>query len=36
MVLRTLALGAAMATIMASRCLHDEELNDPVELLYIW
>ena len=26
------SLGAAMATIMASRCLHDEELNDPVEL----
>mgnify|MGYP001164183325 CR=1 FL=1 len=26
------SLGAAMATIMSSRCLHDEELNDPVEL----
>ena len=26
------SLGAAMATIMASRCLHNEELNDPVEL----
>jgi triacylglycerol lipase len=26
------SLGAAMATIMASRCLHDIELNDPVEL----
>ena len=26
------SLGAAMATIMASRCLHDVELNDPVEL----
>ena len=21
-----------MATIMASRCMHDEELNDPIEL----
>jgi triacylglycerol lipase len=26
------SLGAAMATIMASRCMHDVELNDPVEL----
>ena len=26
------SLGAAMATIMASRCTHDEELNSPVEL----
>jgi triacylglycerol lipase len=26
------SLGAAMATIMASRCMHDIELNDPVEL----
>ena len=26
------SLGAAMATIMSSRCLHNEELNDPVEL----
>ena len=26
------SLGAAMATIMASRCKHDVELNDPVEL----
>jgi triacylglycerol lipase len=26
------SLGAAMATIMASRCRHDVELNDPVEL----
>ena len=26
------SLGAAMATIMASRCKHDIELNDPVEL----
>ena len=26
------SLGAAMATIMASRCMHDEELNDPIEL----
>jgi triacylglycerol lipase len=26
------SLGAAMATIMASRCLHDKELNDPIEL----
>ena len=26
------SLGAAMATIMASRCLHDVELNDPIEL----
>ena len=26
------SLGAAMATIMASRCLHDENLNDPIEL----
>ena len=26
------SLGAAMATIMASRCMHDAELNDPVEL----
>ena len=26
------SLGAAMATIMASRCLYDVELNDPVEL----
>lgn len=26
------SLGAAMATIMASRCTYDEELNSPVEL----
>jgi triacylglycerol lipase len=26
------SLGAAMATIMSSRCLHNEELNNPVEL----
>lgn len=26
------SLGAAMATIMCSRCMHDVELNDPVEL----
>jgi triacylglycerol lipase len=26
------SLGAAMATIMASRCMHNIELNDPVEL----
>ena len=26
------SLGAAMATIMASRCLHNQELNDPLEL----
>ena len=26
------SLGAAMATIMASRCLHNDELNDPLEL----
>ena len=26
------SLGAAMATIMSSRCLHDAELNDPIEL----
>jgi triacylglycerol lipase len=26
------SLGAAMATIMASRCMHNVELNDPVEL----
>ena len=26
------SLGAAMATIMASRCKHNVELNDPVEL----
>ena len=26
------SLGAAMATIMASRCMHNLELNDPVEL----
>jgi triacylglycerol lipase len=26
------SLGAAMATIMASRCLHDKELTNPVEL----
>ena len=26
------SLGAAMATIMSSRCMHDIELNDPVEL----
>lgn len=26
------SLGAAMATIMASRCMHDVELNDPIEL----
>jgi len=26
------SLGAAMATIMASRCKHDIDLNDPVEL----
>jgi triacylglycerol lipase len=26
------SLGAAMATIMCSRCTHDEELNSPVEL----
>ena len=26
------SLGAAMATIMSSRCLHNKELNNPVEL----
>ena len=26
------SLGAAMATIMASRCFHNVELNDPIEL----
>ena len=26
------SLGAAMATIMASRCLHEESLSDPIEL----
>jgi len=26
------SLGAAMATIMSSRCKHDVELNDPIEL----
>ena len=26
------SLGAAMATIMASRCMHNQELNDPVQL----
>ena len=26
------SLGAAMATIMASRCMHEDRLNDPIEL----